>query len=101
MTEQQELQIVVNEIGISESLSILKSHTKKKRYVNNGFNSLPVDIRAKAVVLILAKNTQVRVLEYINQEIEKQGLDPSLKMSYTALNRYLRREVFPIMDKHR
>ncbi|MGL4887645.1 MAG: phage protein Gp27 family protein [Aeromonas veronii] len=98
--EGHELAVLVNEIGVKQVLELLRAHRQqntpftmvsKPRRTVQKYMKWPPDIRATFAYMICSgEYTQVEMMNYINEELEKRGLADEMKVSRTALHRFVK-----------
>lgn len=97
--ESHEMAVLVNEIGVKQVLELLRAHQKqntpftmvsKPRRTVQKYMKWPPDIRATFAYMICSgEYTQVEMMNYINEELEKRGLGDDMKVSRTAMSRFV------------
>lgn len=91
--ENPELVTLLAELGEEQVAKILNKHkpkAKRARVKANKFLRLPVEIRAKAgIMLVSGEYTKKDVLDWIHERIDELELDPELKISKTEFYRHL------------
>ena len=95
-SETHELGMLVRSIGVRNVLRILRNAAAPNKVVRlYKFEQLPSDIRARTVVMLFSRRySQKEILTYINEEIDRRGLDRSMKVSRSSFNRYLNEKIF-------
>lgn len=97
--ESHELAVLVNEIGVKQVLELLRAHQRqdtaftmlrRPRRTVQKYMKWPPDIRATFAYMICSgEYTQVEMMNYINEELDKRGLAEDMKVSKTAISRFV------------
>ncbi|WCH26158.1 DUF3486 family protein [Aeromonas salmonicida] len=100
--ESHEMAVLVNEIGVKQVLDLLREHQRKgavftldagekPRRTVRKYMKWPPDVRATFAFMICSgEYTQVDMINYVNDEMDKRGLGDDLKVSKSAMNRFVK-----------
>ncbi len=100
--ESHEMAVLVHEIGVKQVLEMLREHQRKgvvftldagekPRRTVRKYMKWPPDIRATFAFMICSgEYTQADMVNYVNDELDKRGLGDDLKVSKSAMHRFVK-----------